>query len=530
MRILTFDNFLNESNLNIAELSKKYGGEKRGDILLKNILDGEDLELVNDKKVKVSKMLSSDGQWLDPSEVVPSIQDPNFKYSPDKADNYFKKRNKYIDVFEYEDNHKETGFRLTDIKKTKKYGARGSGLNFSKKESMQIVFLAIQYKMIKDGIPNNTINENNYQTFFDHYIDDALMDCKIPNQIDSSSIDEFENDKDWIFTFTRIPNAIYAKKDVNGELIIDTEKNYLFFSFGCDDGNNIIRILRNKYKEFSKKFKSGPINIFKWCPADVYLVDRDNMEDISKDIEQSKSIEELNSCLNYYFDKKQFIPISLKKIKKDSEKITIITNSEIDRDLPIFDISKIIIGSDHRGIMSEILTKSEWKYKSTDKKDQLETKIFISSSDTSTLQNVGGEVLGGSSKHGRVSLNFIRKVLENDQKITKVRIQDCKEISKMGDMEYLEDLFYKLLYDLKYKAKKDDPRIIIEREYQRGSDCLENENRLISRIQSLQVVDAFYDIYKKDEDVANELITKIMRYSLSIETPDFLSPRYLRII
>jgi len=65
---------------------------------------------------------------------------------------------------------------------------------------------------------------------------------------------------------------------------------------------------------------------------------------------------------------------------------------------------------------------------------------------------------------------------------------------------------------------------------QRGSDISSSENKLISRIQSLQVVIALSQIYNIDQELANRTITKILRYALSIQTDKFNTPRYLRVI
>ena len=38
------------------------------------------------------------------------------------------------------------------------------------------------------------------------------------------------------------------------------------------------------------------------------------------------------------------------------------------------------------------------------------------------------------------------------------------------------------------------------------------------------------EIYNQDQSIANNIITKIMRYALSIQTDKFDTPRYLRVI
>jgi hypothetical protein len=64
----------------------------------------------------------------------------------------------------------------------------------------------------------------------------------------------------------------------------------------------------------------------------------------------------------------------------------------------------------------------------------------------------------------------------------------------------------------------------------RGENIKGNQNRLVCRIQSLQVILSFIKIYDIEPSKANEIITKLMRYALSIQTDKFDTPRYLRII
>ena len=64
----------------------------------------------------------------------------------------------------------------------------------------------------------------------------------------------------------------------------------------------------------------------------------------------------------------------------------------------------------------------------------------------------------------------------------------------------------------------------------RGSDIRSNENRLISRIQSLQVVLSIIQLHELSHKESNDVVTKILRYALSIQTDKFDTPRYLRVV
>ena len=56
------------------------------------------------------------------------------------------------------------------------------------------------------------------------------------------------------------------------------------------------------------------------------------------------------------------------------------------------------------------------------------------------------------------------------------------------------------------------------------------KNKLISKLQSLQILVSIAKIYKVSPMLGNDVMTKIMRHALSIQTSDFDTPRYLRVI
>ena len=64
----------------------------------------------------------------------------------------------------------------------------------------------------------------------------------------------------------------------------------------------------------------------------------------------------------------------------------------------------------------------------------------------------------------------------------------------------------------------------------RGTEISGNEGRLISRIQSMEIVLALLQLKEASEIDANLAMTKIMRYALSIQTDKFDTPRYLRLL
>ncbi len=105
----------------------------------------------------------------------------------------------------------------------------------------------------------------------------------------------------------------------------------------------------------------------------------------------------MTELLDNLFDNNQLISISLKKVINNSN-FKIITNKEIDKDLPLFLIDEYIIGSNLKGIGSKIGTTSIWKYKNNKNVDVKKRIINFDSSDTSKKTNIDGEIEGSSSK------------------------------------------------------------------------------------------------------------------------------------
>ncbi|MEI8007530.1 MAG: OsmC family peroxiredoxin [Bacteroidota bacterium] len=80
------------------------------------------------------------------------------------------------------------------------------------------------------------------------------------------------------------------------------------------------------------------------------------------------------------------------------------------------------------------------------------------------------------------------------------------------------------------KIMADNQKYVEAVPLRRGRDIKGNSNKLISRLQSLQIVLAMMELKEVDTHLANECVTKLMRYALSIQTDKFDTPRYLRVL
>jgi hypothetical protein len=100
--------------------------------------------------------------------------------------------------------------------------------------------------------------------------------------------------------------------------------------------------------------------------------------------------------------------------------------------------------------------------------------------------------------------------------------------SKLTKSEELEKWCLDLIDDAKEMQKHLGDTFNISQT--RGKDIEGSVNKLISRIQSLQIVILMGGITLIDKELSKLIITKIMRYALSIQTDKFDTPRYLRVI
>jgi hypothetical protein len=137
--------------------------------------------------------------------------------------------------------------------------------------------------------------------------------------------------------------------------------------------------------------------------------------------------------------------------------------------------------------------------------------------------------MGATSRHGKISFNMLKKMIQDSG-------QNLQELESHSDLSNLD------LQDLKLKVRNLKAEIIKQSEYstfksllkidpyKRGKDITNSKNKIISRIQSMQVVLAIMQVHVKDPEECDRLITKIMRYALSIETEKFVTPRYVRVI
>ena len=513
MKILDYQKFL-ETNLTLPELSKIRKGDARGNVLVKKLKNKDPLTTLNNQQHTIDKMEDENGNWVEVEDAIDKITDQGGNYDTTKGNKYFKRRGKYTPVLKDEDGDE---FSLNQFKKTRDFGSSGAGVSTRPSESIQAIFMAI-----KQGYPDEKLTKENLMSFYKRFLEIGnykLLGLSEKITIDESLIVEFLKDKDWVSTFCSIPNKLWED-----DHYIDTGELYIIYQIGCERPSPIT-CLTNKYKELSEKEGFKDINFAKWCPGDIYMVSYIENDAIMGAIDEIESIGDLTELCDHLFDDKTMIPVSLKKIQAN-KRLTLITNKEKDKNLPTFRINHFIIGNDMKGIGSKIETDAFWRYRDRKlKPDTRKRKFNLDSSNTGTKQNIDGEVEGSTSRHGKISFNAMVRILNLFKNVAPnmTQPQSSSELSKL-DLNQLERLVQKLINEI-----KSHPRFVEARPI-KGTEIAGSEGRLISRIQSLQIVKALIQIKEASEVEANIAMTKIMRYALSIQTDKFDTPRYLRLL
>ena len=245
---------------------------------------------------------------------------------------------------------------------------------------------------------------------------------------------------------------------------------------------------------------------------------------------------ELSKYINDCFTARKIIPISLKRVGPSPNSPVIILNAEEGMELPKFDVTNFRLSKDmEKGIGSKIMTDSEWVHNG--KTINRERNLTLDSPNTRIKNNIDGEIDGKWARHGKISLAWMKKFIEASPLYYKVN-SEIKDEPIMTATQ-LEDLNIDDLKELLKEIESDISRlksqIDIEINYDlAGRDITGNvEKKLISKIQSLQVIRALAIIDKHDKEKKEEvdnIVSKMLLYALSIQSQGFSSPKYIRVI
>ena len=561
-KIYGFDKFF-EKGLTLTDLTGSSVDGKRGDTLVRKLKNKEKIRLNNGELVDIEQMKDPDidGTWQDADIASDNMLDDSGKFDIVKATDYLKNTkkskaarvNSYVKVFKDTDTDEE--YTIGDFQKDRDFGSTGAGVRIREHESIQMMFLAkriqenvdfpapkMTKKIVKDRITKQMKEVKIYEY---PEIRDILesfknqTNFKIGNttlypapgfKLTDDMFNHYCDDQSWLSTFCNVPNKLCGQKDQSNNLVLSPNIKYTIFHVAYKGSESTSNVIFKKYKVLSK---GHAVDFSKYCPADIYVVDSNSVETLNKGIESCKDIFELNSFLNDSFRDRQIIPISLKRVGPSPNSATLIVNAEDNMELPTFKVSSFKLSKDmEKGIGSKIMTNSEWI--NNGEKIERQRNLTMDSPNTGKNSNIDGEIDGVWARHGKVSFAWIKKFIE-ESTLYHNNVEDAGRIMEWQQLVgYSVDELRKILGDLQKDLidLKSEMNISIDYDLA-GREIKGNiEKKLISKIQSLQIIKALAVIDKNDKSKkeVDRIVSNMLLYALSIQNPGFSSPKYVRVI
>ena len=561
-KIYGFDKFF-EKGLTLTDLTGSSVDGKRGDTLVRKLKNKEKIRLNNGELVDIEQMKDPDidGTWQDADIASDNMLDDSGKFDIVKATDYLKNTkkskaarvNSYVKVFKDTDTDEE--YTIGDFQKDRDFGSTGAGVRIREHESIQMMFLAkriqenvdftapkMTKKIVKDRITKQMKEVKIYEY---PEIRDILesfknqTNFKIGNttlypapgfKLTDDMFNHYCDDQSWLSTFCNVPNKLCGQKDQSNNLVLSPNIKYTIFHVAYKGSESTSNVIFKKYKVLSK---GHAVDFSKYCPADIYVVDSNSVETLNKGIESCKDIFELNNFLNDSFRDRQIIPISLKRVGPSPNSATLIVNAEDNMELPSFKVSKFRLSKDmEKGIGSKIMTNSEWI--NNGEKIERQRNLTMDSPNTGKNSNIDGEIDGVWARHGKVSFAWIKKFIE-ESTLYHNNVEDAGRIMEWQQLVgYSVDELRKILGDLQKDLidLKSEMNISIDYDLA-GREIKGNiEKKLISKIQSLQIIKALAVIDKNDKSKkeVDRIVSNMLLYALSIQNPGFSSPKYVRVI
>jgi hypothetical protein len=500
---------LNESNLNLQELSKRSReGGLRGDVLVKKLSNQEPIttDITGDIK---------DIQVTNSEEVVDAITDPSGKYNPEEGEEFFKLGRNYDDVIEGDD---DKTYRLNDIKKTTDYGSsQGTSLGtLATREVETIQCLILAYRQKKDAdLTHSDIDTllDMSEAVFKGYVSYVSSSVELTQDILSKYC------PDWTSTFIKTANALYQRRirisETNKEAeILKKRITYRFYQISSKEG--ICGAIKNAFNKFQTE--DDKPNLSKWNPADVWAVDMNSEEEIIREINNHQSITGLNSIVDAYFDGRKLLGISLKKIPEDQQ-IKLVIN-KMTRP-PKYEFVSIKLAEDPFSTSSLRIAAQRRSFAFGDVIEYMTVRSFAGSK----VENISGEVAGKSARQGKISLTKINEILF---KCTGEVVPTIGEIGEWSDKQLRDEI--------------EAINNLISRKYGNinptGRKYQPSRARLTSKYQALYLA---WILLENDEKVndddggrkIDQAIEQIFHYALSIRFGPKKSertPKYVRVI
>lgn len=538
MKIFKF----NEAKLDIEALQADAPGGKgtRGDVLVdklkKQAGNSTDPSSIIKFDTFATKTVSDPVDNAD--EILDNITDGEDKtFDFERAKNYFAKIMKsprYYPRFKV----KQNIFKLNDIEKTKDFGSSGgSSLGTDATitvESIQCLYLALRQKL------GRSIEVVDLDLLFDNAgeIEPELAKyIRVPKHLDREKVETFHNV--WYQTLISTANSLYENRPLYTEKssrvlknveekenkfyyqILDSNKKYIFYQINFK--TELIQYLRAKYKSFEN---CKNIAIEKWNPSDIWAVEVSSVSSTNAQILNCPDIYKLSKLVDRKFKNRSLVGISLKKVQ-DLATPTLLINKVTPR--PTYQFLKVRTSKDPFSSLGiKILLRQNSSLASECRDIMIDLRTFGGS----RIQDVSGEILGTSARHGKIALYWINYILakfENEMDINVDPVESFSQLTKVSD-----EFLYQEIVDLHNYVTEEGDKI---------SDSEPEENlpkrvRLISKYQALKVGAILYDIdfidkefqNYYDEKFSDRLCQEMMYYALAIKNDVFEAPMYVRVI
>jgi hypothetical protein len=550
MKLVKYDKFL-ETTLNIPLLKTVRNGKQRGDILVKKLeepkprltLDnGDKVDIDPDNAEKVSNAITNtSGEYDDTEGMKTFISD----------------KNRYLDVLKDKEGKP---YKLNSFRKDTDFGSSGAGVNTRNYENLQCIYLA--HKLVR---PDVDLTGVNIVRLLEEYNDSGSeianrIHLHLPNvtKVDDILMDALDS-PDWTTTLVEVTKDLYDFESRSLRLFSKRfTGKYHVYHISCKEKTSPFNLIRNKFNSILKSLdleSKLKIEFSKYCPADVIVsVDDFNISELLDEVKSIDGIKDkdgniiepgLTDVINSLYSNRILIPISLKKVGVTVNSIktyNIIINNEFERPLPEFQIESFVIYEDiERGIGSKIKLNSSWRDAKDKEIDGEDRTLTIDSANTSKRLNVDGEVEGKFSRHGKISFLYMKYFIDSTKEITGLDnlqiLEEYSELEKLNE-ETLINKIQSILIKMNDISNENSKLIKITYPKKTGTKIstgrpIGNDNRkskLISKLQSLQIILAVTEVRLFDHNVADDLMNKIMRYALSIQADVFVTPRYVRVI
>lgn len=482
----------NQSKLSLFDLIRQDNDSIfNGNILINRLKNNEPLYTSLTRKVEI----------LNPLEVINNIVDSKGRYSPYKASKFFKKNNRYIPVFQTKDNC----LKLNNIYRTRTFGSNGGSsmgtVGSRLNESIQALFFSLrQYK-------GERLTEKDYDNIFQYennttkINENLISNLRIPVLLNEYIMYDFSN---WFYTHTQIANELFDN--------LDNSKNYIIYHSFYGDG--LSSTIHRKYQELIKlegiTFK---VSINRWNPSDLYLVSSTNEEKITSDISKCNTLNELNIIMDQYFDSKDLIGISSKKIPKNSKISLVISNDE----LPSFKYVNSTMSEDPFESMTiYVNTISDFGLNST-QKEKLEVRIFSGIKES----NIFMEIKGKTGKYGKINTKYLNYILG------KMDLEKLPHFTELQSFTH-EELITKI--DKMYQELENNTEYTSS---YKSSSIIEHRSKLISKYQSLLFISMLENNKNIDngngQSISDTILNKIFYYGYSLNNDFFNTCKCYRV-